>query len=115
MYSVVAASFDHGRTFPQVRPLVPGASGNWGDRDFIAVSRNGTVYLTWVYGPNAAQVKYTCSYGESCAVSSGELNVVIQKSLERGEDLGIDDPCQSGLPSKRRGQRAAHRGARRPN
>ena len=52
-YPVVAASFDHGETFPQVSSLVPPDAQNWGDRDFIAVGPDGTVYLTYDYGPTA--------------------------------------------------------------
>ena len=36
-YPVVAASFDHGATFPHLTSLTPPDAKNWGDRDFIAV------------------------------------------------------------------------------
>ena len=42
MYPVVDASADHGVSFPQVSPLGPAKKGNWGDRDFIAVSKTGS-------------------------------------------------------------------------
>jgi hypothetical protein len=45
-YPVVATSFDHGATFTQVASLIPHRVGNWGDRDFIAAGRGGTVYVT---------------------------------------------------------------------
>jgi hypothetical protein len=61
MYPVVDASFDHGASFPQVSSLLPAKEGNWGDRDFIAVSQTGAVYVTWDYGPSAAVVKLLCS------------------------------------------------------
>ena len=61
MYPIVAASFDHGATFPQVSSITLPVSGNWGDRDFIAASRNGDIYLTWNYGPSAVEVKLLCS------------------------------------------------------
>src|SRR5438445_6191626 len=51
-YPVVAASFDQGQTFTQVTELIPPDPKNWGDRNFIAVGPDGTVYLTWDYGPS---------------------------------------------------------------
>jgi hypothetical protein len=62
---VVATSFDHGQTFAQVSslpvPLSTDPQGNWGDRDFIAVARDGTVYVTWDYGPSFSEVQFLCS------------------------------------------------------
>src|SRR6266496_6474181 len=60
-YPVVAASFDHGATFSQVTSLVPPDPKNWGDREFIAVGPDGTVYLTWDYGPERTSVTYLCA------------------------------------------------------
>ncbi|MDX6543511.1 MAG: hypothetical protein QOK32_1114, partial [Gaiellaceae bacterium] len=60
-YPVVAASFDHGVTFSQVSSLVPPDAKNWGDRDFIAVGPDGTVYVTWDYGPNRTSVTNICA------------------------------------------------------
>ena len=56
-YPVVAASFDHGARFPQVTPLAPARVNNWGDADFIAVGPDGTVYVTWDYGPNQSSIR----------------------------------------------------------
>src|SRR5579864_2025234 len=60
-YPVVAASFDHGATFSQVTSLVPPNDKNWGDRDFIAVGPDGTVYVTWDYGPERTSVTFICA------------------------------------------------------
>jgi len=35
-YPVLAASFDHGASFPQVTSLLPPGTGNWGDIDMVA-------------------------------------------------------------------------------
>jgi hypothetical protein len=43
---VVDASPNHGASFPQVSALLPAKKGNWGDRDFIAASKAGMVYVT---------------------------------------------------------------------
>jgi hypothetical protein len=51
-YPVVAASFDHGQTFPRVTELVPPDAKNWGDRPFVAVGLDDSVYVTWDDGPN---------------------------------------------------------------
>lgn len=98
MYPIVAASFDHGATFPQVSSITPPVSGNWGDRDFIAAGRNGEVYLTWDYGPSAAEVKLLCSPNGSCAYAAGDFNAVIQKSTDGGKTWGPVTPVGPGFP-----------------
>jgi hypothetical protein len=99
IYPVVAASFDHGRTFPQVSSVVPPKKLNWGDRDFIAVAPDGTVYLTWDYGPNRKSVTYICTPGGSCAFATGDLNVVVQKSSDGGKTWGPIVPVSPGFPA----------------
>jgi hypothetical protein len=60
-YPVVDASFDFGATFTQSTPVVPPDAKNWGDRDFIAVGPDGTVYLTSDYGPERTSVTFVCA------------------------------------------------------
>src|SRR5215470_7077397 len=48
-HPVVAVSADHGRSFSIVSNVMPPAPNNWGDRDFIAVAPDGTLYVTWNY------------------------------------------------------------------
>jgi hypothetical protein len=99
MYPVVTASFDHGATFPQVSAVRPPVARNWGDRDFIAVGKTAkTVYLTWDYGPSAAEVKQLCSPTGSCAYSNGDFNAVIQKSTDGGKTWGPIRPVGPGFP-----------------
>jgi hypothetical protein len=98
-YPVVAASFDHGRTFPQVSSLIPPVKGNWGDRDFIAVSPHGSVYVTWDYGPSASAMKFICTSGGSCGYSAGDVNVVVQKSTNGGKTWGPIIHVSPGFPA----------------
>jgi hypothetical protein len=98
MYPVVAASFDHGKTFPQVSAARPPGSGNWGDRVFIAAGSTGTVYLTWDYGPSGAKVQTECAQGGSCAYSHGDFNAVIQRSTDRGRTWGPITHVEPGFP-----------------
>lgn len=98
-YPVVVASFDHGATFPQVTSLVPPDAKNWGDRDFIAVGPDGAVYVTWDYGPQRTSVTNICTAGGSCAFATGDLNVVIQKSTDRGKTFGAMVPISPGFPA----------------
>ena len=98
-YPVVAASFDHGLTFPQVASLLPPVQKNWGDRPFLAVSPDGAVYVTWDYGPNRTSVTYICATAGSCAFATGDLNVVIQKSTDRGKTWGPIMPVSPGFPA----------------
>jgi hypothetical protein len=72
----IAVSYDHGKTFARLFSAMPPAryKNNWGDRDFIAVSPNGTIYLTWVYG------RHLPAKPNTPFVS----NAVIQKSADGG-------------------------------
>ena len=98
MYPVVDASSDHGASFPQVSPLLPAKKGNWGDRDFIAVSNTGTVYVTWDYGPSAALVETLCAPAGSCAFKAGDMNTVIQRSTDGGKTWGPIIPVSPRFP-----------------
>jgi hypothetical protein len=99
MFPVVAASSDHGRTFPRVTEVVPSTRGNWGDRDFIAVGPTGTVYLTWDYGPSAKEIKLICKSGGSCSFSAGDLNIVAQKSADGGRTWSPMVHVSPGFPN----------------
>jgi hypothetical protein len=96
---VVAASFDHGASFEQVSALVPPDQKNWGDRDFIAVGPDGTVYVTWDYGPERTSVSYICSSSGSCAFATGDLNVVLQKSTDEGRTWSRMSYISPGFPA----------------
>src|SRR5689334_4033536 len=83
-YPVVDASFDRGASFTQVASLTPPDPKNWGDRPFLAVAPDGTVYVTWDYGPERSSVTTICATNGSCAFATGDLNVVLQRSTDRG-------------------------------
>jgi len=76
MHPVVAVLADHGARFTRIAQVMPPAhpTVNWGDRDFIAVAPDGTIYLTWGYGPSARQTLN----------GHGHANAVIQKSVNGG-------------------------------
>jgi len=99
MFPIVAASFDHGQTFPQETQVVPAAVGNWGDRDFIAVGPTGTLYMTWDYGPKASEVKIVCSKIGSCSFSAGDVNIVMQKSTDGGRSWSPMAHVSPGFPA----------------
>ena len=98
-YPVVAASFDHGKTFPQVTPLVPPDEKNWGDREFLAVGPDGAVYLTYDYGPNRTSITFLCAPDGSCGYASGDVNVVMQKSLDHGKTFSGMVHVSPGFPA----------------
>ena len=98
-YPVVATSFDHGVTFPQVASLTPPVQKNWGDRPFIAAGADGIVYVTWDYGPERTSVTFICATAGSCAFATGDLNVVIQKSTNHGKTWGPIIPVSPGFPA----------------
>ena len=99
-FPVVATSFDHGATFPQASSLTSQLpAGNWGDRDFIAAGRDGTVYVTWDYGPSIADVSLVCSPVGSCAYSTVDATAVVQKSTDHGKTWGPITFMQPGFPA----------------
>ena len=98
-YPVVDASFDHGAGFTQSSSLVPPDPKNWGDRDFIAVGPDGTIYLTWDYGPERTSVSYICASNGSCAFATGDLNVVLQKSVDGGKTWSKMSYISPGFPA----------------
>jgi hypothetical protein len=95
---VVAASFDHGASFPQVAQVAPTVKGNFGDRDFVAVGRSGRVYVTWDYGPIGKSVKIACAPHGSCYFTAGDLNAVIQASTDGGKTWGPITPVGPRFP-----------------
>jgi hypothetical protein len=97
-YPVVDASTDHGATFPQVTPLVPSDPLNWGDSPNIAVGPDGTVYVTWGFGPQGSSVVWRCSPVGSCSYTAGDLNVVLQTSTDGGKTFGPIIPISPGYP-----------------
>jgi hypothetical protein len=98
-YPVLAASFDHGAKFTQVTSLVPPDPKNWGDRDFIALGPDGTVYLSYDYGPNRTSVTFVCASNGSCGYSTGDVNVVMQKSTDGGKTFGPMVHVSPGFPA----------------
>lgn len=74
-------------------------SKNWGDRDFIAVGPDGTVYVTWDYGPERTSITFICSSSGSCAFLTGDLNVVIQWSKDHGKTWSQIVPISPGFPA----------------
>ncbi len=98
-YPVVDASFDHGATFSQSSSLIPPDAKNWGDRDFIAVGPDGTVYVTWDYGPERTSITYICASNGSCAFATGDLNVVMQKSVDGGKTWSTMSHISPGFPA----------------
>ncbi len=98
MYPVVASSADHGASFPLVSQDLPPASGNWGDRGFIAAGPGRTLSLTWDYGPSASEVKLLCDPSGSCAYSNGDFNAVLQKSTDGGRTWGPITHIEPGFP-----------------
>jgi hypothetical protein len=99
-YPVVAVSTDHGSTFVRSSALQPPEHMNWGDRDFIAVAPDGTVYVTWDYAPDWRSVRIKCPGGsESCSFIGGTFNEVIQSSSDRGATWSPQYHISPGFPN----------------
>jgi hypothetical protein len=98
----VAVSVNHGRSFARATrlpvPVPTDSTGTWGDRDFIAVGPEGTVYVTWDYGPSLAEVSTECYPSGSCGFSGGDFNAVVQKSTDGGKTWTMPAPISPGFP-----------------
>lgn len=95
----LVVSRDHGATFSRASTLpTPKSSGSWGDRDWITVGPDGTLYMTWDYGPRADEVKIVCHTGASCSFSAGDFNAVLQKSSDGGKMWTRLRPISPGFP-----------------
>ncbi len=81
----VAVSYDHGASFsPAVPVLIPNAMA-FGDREFIAVGPDGTVYVTWNFAPKARYITFLCAPSGSCSYASGGFNLEITASHDHGQ------------------------------
>jgi hypothetical protein len=102
MTPAVAVSVDHGRSFSRVSrlpvPIPTTPDGNWGDREFVAVGPDGTVYVTWDYGPSYDDVRIRCSDSGSCSYAGGDFNGVVQKSRDGGKTWTPPVPVSPGFP-----------------
>jgi hypothetical protein len=97
-FPVVDASFDNGRSFSQSVSLLPPVSKNWGDRPFIAQGPDGTVYVTWDYGPSRESMTYICN-GDICSFATGDINAVIQWSKDGGKTWSPIVPINPNFPA----------------
>jgi hypothetical protein len=97
IYPVVDVSADHGASFA-VSKLGAPHPGDFGDRDWVAVGPTGTIYVTWDYAPSRRLLRVVCFKGGSCAYRSGDLNEVLQRSVDGGHTWSKIIPVAPGYP-----------------
>ncbi len=94
----VAWSYDRGSSFNgSSTAFLPNAQ-EFGDRDFLAVAPNGTLYLTWDYSPNSSLDQIRCATGGSCYFIAGDYNIVVVRSSDGGRNWSDPVPVSSGYP-----------------
>jgi hypothetical protein len=99
MAPALAVSTDHGATFSRASTLpTPKSSASWGDREWLAVGPDGTLYITWDYGPRFDQVKVVCHEEASCSFGAGDFNAVLQRSSDGGKTWTRLRPISAGFP-----------------
>ncbi|MCI4368734.1 MAG: fibronectin type III domain-containing protein [Thermoplasmata archaeon] len=93
----VAWSWNHGGSFAgNASAFVPTLT-EFSDRDFIAVAPNGTLYLTWDYGPNGSlDANGTgCASAGSCYFVSGDYNAMFVRSTDGGKNWSNPVPIDA--------------------
>lgn len=98
---MVVVSRDHGASFsgPYLVTSPPGPSSKFfSDRDFLAISpRDGSVFVTWVYAPNATLAEGECTV--SCWSTRGTFNVMISRSVDGGRTWSRSTPINPDYPN----------------
>ncbi len=95
---VVDLSFDGGLSFPVSSVVNPCNNSSFSDRDFIAISSNGTMYVTWNYAPSYSSVGIICPPSASCYYTSGDFNGVISYSSNLGKTWTKPEAFSPGYP-----------------
>ena len=67
--------------------------------DSLGKMPDGTVYVTWDYGPSRTSLSYYCPRLGSCTFTSGDLNVVLQKSTDGGKTWSAMSDISPGFPN----------------
>src|SRR5438309_11966704 len=78
---------------------MPGAPKELGRPGLRRRRPDGTVYLTYDYGPSRTSVTFLCSSTGSCGYATGDVNVVMQKSTDRGRTFGPMTDVSPGFPA----------------
>lgn len=97
-YPVIDVSHSGGRSFRVERSLRPRQRNNWGDADYLAVGTHGALYVAWDYGPSNGAVATKCSATASCWATRGDLNVVVQRSLDQARRFSKMVAVSPGYP-----------------
>ena len=96
---MVAWSTDHGASFAGESVAFLPNPHEFGDRDFLAVGPNGTVYLTWDYSPNSSLDQIGCASGGSCYFVAGDYNILLVRSSDGGRNWSDPVPVSAGYPN----------------
>ena len=95
----VAWSMNDGVSFAGFHLAFLPSSGEFSDRDFVAVAPNGTLYLTWDYSPNASIDVIGCASGGSCYFTNGDYNILIVHSTDGGRNWSNPAPVDPEYPN----------------
>ena len=95
----VAVSFDHGASFSQLSEVMVPPQKSFSDRDFIALSNSGTIYVTWDYSPDASLITLQCASGGSCYYYSGDFNAMISISNDGGKTWSTPSAINPDYPN----------------
>ncbi len=97
----VAVSTDHGASFsagqPLYQPVAPTTS-NFADRPFVAIAPDGTIAVSYDFGPGTAPYSLLCAKGQSCSFAAGQYNAVVQVSRDGGATWSNQIPIDPRYP-----------------
>lgn len=95
----VAWSYDHGQSFAGWTEIYPATTGEFSDRDYIAVAPNGTVFVSWDLSPNSTLDQIGCAPGGSCYFLAGDYNIVVEWSSDGGRRWSAPVPVEPEYPN----------------
>ena len=97
----VAVSTNHGASFsagqPLYQPVAPTTS-NFADRPFIAIAPDGTIAMSYDFGPGIAPYSLLCAKGQNCSFAAGQYNAVVQISHDGGATWSNQIPIDPRYP-----------------
>ncbi|MCI4335909.1 MAG: hypothetical protein L3K17_01750 [Thermoplasmata archaeon] len=94
----VARSSDRGVSLDGGAPVFLPSPTSLSARDSVAVAPNGTLFLSWIYSPDASEDQQQCSAAGACWFTAGDLNAELTSSSDAGSSWSAPTPVNPNYP-----------------